>query len=131
MKLKVLKSELWMKFDLDPEWRGADHALLGSDRYPEIPPVFNRDGIYLNGKECWAEIQGRAFKFDSKQFKFELDLLNAGEYDEQSHKALREICKVNLATKAQQRLLYSINLFREVRNTKRRSRMHFNRIFHK
>lgn len=127
MTLKVLNTETWMEFDLDPEWRCGEPT-LGSERYPEISPVFNRDGIYLNGKECWAEIAGRAFKYDAKQFKFDLDLLNAGEYDERARKALTEMCKVKLATKAQMRLLYLINLSRECRQTRLRTQLHFTRF---
>lgn len=127
MTIKALELQPWMEHDLNPLWRGSDHQLLGSKDYPEITPVFNRDGIYLKGNECWAEIQGRAFKYDIKQFKFDLELLNADEHDEHARRALREICKVNLATKAQRRLLYMIDVARECRQTRLRSMMYFAR----
>ena len=127
MTLKVLNTETWMELDLNTKWR-CGKTTLGSERYPEISPVFNRDGIYLNGKECWVEIAGRTFKYDAKQFKFDLDLLNAGEYDERARKALTEICKVKLATKAQMRLLYLINLSHECRQTRLRTQLHFTRF---
>lgn len=110
MNLKVLSLPYW-----------ADSpALLGVvDCYRELNPVFNRDGMYLEGNECWLEIDDRAFTYDPEQFKFELATLNAGEYNDSVYKALIDICSVNLATKKQRKLLYMIETAKDVRNTSR------------
>ena len=126
MRIKTLKVELWMKLDLDPEWRGYGQ-LLGV-KYPEIVPVFNRDGIYLVSDDCWIELNGRAFKYDNETFKFDLALLDAAEYNESDRKALVSICNTKLATKSQRDLLYRIHSYREIRNTYRRSKLHLSRV---
>lgn len=124
MNVKVLPLPYWAHRDIDSP------ALLGVvDRYRELNPVFNRDGMYLEGNECWLEIDGRAFVYDAEQFKFELALLDAGEYNNTVYKALIDICRVNLATKEQRKLLYMIEVAKDVRNTSRSIKKHMRRMF--
>lgn len=124
MNLKVLPLPYWAHCDID------SFTILGVvDRYRELNPVFNRNGMYLEGNECWLEIDGRAFVYDAEQFKFELALLNAGEYNNTVYKALIDICSVNLATKKQRKLLYMIEVAKDVRNTSRSIKKHMLRMF--
>lgn len=124
MNVKVLPLPYWAHRDIDSP------TLLGVvDRYCEINPVFHRDGMYLEGNECWLEIDGRAFVYDAEQFKFELATLNAGEYNDSVYKALIDICSVNLATKKQRKLLYMIETAKDVRNTSRSIKKYMLRMF--
>lgn len=111
-----------MQVDTDPMCRWEDR-LLGSDRYPEVPVVFGRTGIYLQGNDCWVEVAGRAFKYDASQFKYALGVLHASEYDDSTYAALSKICGTKLATKQQRRLLWLIRDSRDIANTKRNARL--------
>lgn len=128
MKLKVLELEPWMENDIHPDWRCGD-KLLGSDRYPEVRPVFNRPGVYLLGKQSWIEIEGKAYANDPEQFRFELRWKLALEYTEQEYQALRAITKTKLATEKQHRIYYDIVCARECRDVGRRSRKYMLSIF--
>lgn len=115
-----------MRLDLEEDYI---HKLLGSDCYPEIDPVFNREGIYLDGDKCWVELNGRAFEYDADTFKREVKLMDMLNYTEKQRKALRDIRDQKLATKSQIELLYFIDFAHEVRNTYRHARKHSMRIF--
>lgn len=124
MNLKVLSLPYWAHRDIDSP------TLLGVvDRYRELNPVFHRNGMYLEGNECWLEVDGRAFTYDPEQFKYDLALLNAEEYNHKVYNALIDICHVNLATKEQRKLLYMIEVAKAVRNTRRSTKKHLRRIF--
>lgn len=110
MNLKVLPLPYWAHYGID---------LWADDRYQEINPIFYRNGIYLSGDECWLEIDGRAYTYDAKQFKFDIALMDAERYNEKQYNALREIHRENLATKKQRELLYFIEAARQIRNTTR------------
>lgn len=122
MTLKVLPTEFWMEIDLDPDWRGASQT-LGNYEYTEITPVFNREGIYLDGDKCWVEIQGRAFKYSIEAFKFRLAVLDAEKYTDKQYKALQDICREGLATKEQYELKYRIEHVRSCRDSSRNARL--------
>lgn len=65
MRLKVLQLEPWMK----RIYRDRGVPILN-----EIPPVLNRNGWYMRGKESWFELDGRAYTNDSlaAQFRYEM-----------------------------------------------------------
>ena len=124
MNLKVLSLPYWAYRDIDSP------TLLGVvDRYHELNPVFNRNGMYLEGNECWLEVDGRAFTYDPERFKYDLALLDAEEYNHKVYKALIDICSVNLATKKQRKLLYMIETAKDVRNTSRSIKKYMLRMF--
>lgn len=124
MRLKVLPLERWMVDDVDPDCWYADR-LLGSGTYPEVPPSFKRDGIYLQGKKCWIEVCGRAFQYDVASFKFELGIRKAEKFNDKQIAALREICRQKLATRQQCMLLIDIDNAIQSKQTYRQARMHF------
>jgi hypothetical protein len=56
--------------------KGFPEDALHSDMYGEkIPPVFNRDGIYSKGSECWIEMAGSARKYPLRLFYLRLNYL--------------------------------------------------------
>ena len=98
MRLKVLPLERWMLDDITPSFDFSDDE-LGSDKYPEIRPVFYRNGIYLQDNHCWIEVLGRAFTYEVTSFKFSLALLESQRYNHRQISAIRQICEQRLATK--------------------------------
>lgn len=58
-RYKVLRLQYWME---TVDFEDFDRDMLS--RYPEIPPVFQRDGYYFDRKEkvCWFEVEGKAYK---------------------------------------------------------------------
>lgn len=40
-------------------------------------PVFNRDGLYLRGKDCWFELDGVAYPYCERSFREQLQDLDA------------------------------------------------------
>lgn len=128
MRIKVLELDWWMKRDGTEPKR---ERLLGSKRYPEIRPVFNRPGIYRLGKEAWVEIGGKAYRYDPLQFYFQLAWKHALEYTDEEANALAAIAGTKFATERQRRLHYDIRTARESRNIRRNSRKHMMGIFRK
>jgi hypothetical protein len=120
MNIKVLPLENWAKDDAKSRRVGV----LGTAKYPEMEPVFKRDGVYLNGEYCWMEIRGRAYRYSASDFKHRLKMLDAERYNHRQIKALQDICSQKLATKHQKELLYSIAVASEVREVGRRSRLY-------
>ncbi len=70
--IKILPLEYWQKFMANCFEQDE------SDSYPEIKPVFNREGQYFDRKtkECWFEVDGKAYLNKNNLFGYELQLLN-------------------------------------------------------
>jgi hypothetical protein len=117
MTIKVLKLDYWMLHD------GEFDTLLGSARYPATDPVFNRNGIYLDKDRCWCEVNGKAYQYDAKMFKYELRLLDVERYNVHDLAALRTICATKLATKDQRQLYWDIRNMLDARDAYRRGAM--------
>jgi len=62
MNLKCIKSEWWM----ESEWSLLEKTV--DLNLKEITPIFNRNGIYKFGDNCWMESFGRAFEYSSDEF---------------------------------------------------------------
>jgi len=116
MTIKVLRLDYWMYVD------SVYDSLLGSNRYPSRPQVFNRNGIYLRGKECWAEVNGKAFAYPKRTFLYTLNNLHAGEYNEEEYNALKVIKSVGLATKEQREWLHRIRDYKSIMASEREAK---------
>ena len=101
-KLKVLSPEWWMLTD---RWLKDELRCAEESRCKEVEPVYLRPGVYLKGDRCWFENGIRAWAYNSKQFRYNLDILNAGLVSGDQVKALQIIVDAKLATKQQKRLL--------------------------
>lgn len=112
-KLKVLPPEWWMLTD---RWLKDELRCAEESRRKEVEPVYLRPGIYLKGDRCWFENGTRAWAYNSKQFRYNLDILNAGLVSGDQVKALQIIVNAKLATKQQKRLL---QLCRQVESLRR------------
>lgn len=119
MRTKVLPLDYWMQI---PELL-AD--CLAGGHYPAVLPRYHRPGLYLQGKDCWFEIQdGRAFCFPRHTFCYQLALLDAERLTIRQAAALAEVVRLKLATRAQRQLLYRYQDAMAVRQTYRSSRKH-------
>ena len=114
MKIKVLNLEDWMLNDVEPGWGNNE---LGNEPFPEIDPTFNRDGWYLHGDKCWAEIGGKAYRIPVRPFAYQLSLLHAQEYNHRHYEALQHIMSVGLASNKQKELFYMMQDVKSLRET--------------
>lgn len=106
MNIKRLNLEGWMKSKL-----GFDFTIKHSSaNYTPIDPIIGKNGIYLKGKYCWFEIDGKAYTSSKIDFKFTFDILKMRELSKKKVEALQAIVDAKIATKAQKDLynLYSI-----------------------
>lgn len=101
-KLKVLPPEWWMLTD---HWLTDELRIDRASRRKKVKPVYLRPGIYLEGDRCWFENGTRAWFYESKQFRYTLDILDAEQVSANQVKALHGIVDAKLATKQQKRLL--------------------------
>lgn len=123
MNIKVLQLEPWMLNEFEPAWRDFITPMLGTERYPEMPPVFNRAGVYAHNGKCWIEVAGKAFSVDSMlMFNHRLKTLEAEKYTARQVAALKAVCTERLATKEQLELLQSIQHVIELKQTSRNTR---------
>lgn len=54
-------------------------------------PVFNRDGLYLRGKDCWFELDGVAYPYCERSFREQLQDLDAPALLKEDYLALLAI----------------------------------------
>lgn len=101
-KLKVLPPEWWMLTD---RWLTDELRIDRRSRRKKVKPVYLRPGIYLKGDKCWFENGTHAWLYESKQFRYHLDIFNAEAVSDVRVKALQGIVDAKLATKQQKRLL--------------------------
>ncbi len=108
MNIKRLSLQPWMIYESK---RQRKNELLGADPYIEINTVFNRDGIYKQGKNCWFEVNGKAYQYSIQTFNLEQKILDVNEMDNKKIEALKQICLVGLATKKQKEILNIHKMF--------------------
>lgn len=112
--IKVLNLDRWM---LDKHDR--DSCVKGSKTYTKIKPIVKRNGKYSKDGKAWFEVDGKAWSCDPGQFKWELDTLNASELNSRQVAALQGVCRENMATKEQAKLLYMYGHAQELREIRR------------
>lgn len=87
-KLKVLQLEFWMKYDDNWNERTKNHpSYIG-------PAIYNRDGWYLLGDDCWFEYDGNAFKTTGlyETFKYQLKLLDIPLLTDDQAENIKTLC---------------------------------------
>ena len=93
---KVLQLDSWMRVT----W--ALEACRNSGKYPEMDPIFHRDGWYSHYKFSWFEVGGRAYKADYRDFEYSLAMLTVRQaYNSKQIEALRQAILQRVATKDQ------------------------------
>lgn len=116
MRLKVLPLETWMC------WESALEDCLESGRYPPVPARFHRPGIYLEGTQCWFELEnGSAYSYPVASFQYELKLKTALDLNPWQVSALQQIVAARLATRTQRELLRHYRDAMEIRQVGRSS----------
>jgi hypothetical protein len=99
MTIKCLELDGWM----DPKKRGfADTVRMGP--YTEIEPKLNVNGWFLQGNECWFEVDGKAYSCPREMFDYNMNILNVRELSMLEVDALRQIVEAKLATPKQKKL---------------------------
>lgn len=99
MTIKCLELCSWMH----PHKRGfADTIRLGP--YTEIEPKLNVHGWFLQGEECWFEVDGKAYSCPRDMFDYNMNILNARELSTLEVNALQQIVEAKLATPEQQKM---------------------------
>jgi cation transport regulator ChaC len=99
MTIKCLELDGWM----NPKKRGfADTVRMGP--YTEIEPKLNVNGWFLQGNECWFEVDGKAYSCPREMFDYNMNILNARELSTLEVSALKQIVETRLATSAQKKL---------------------------
>lgn len=106
MNIKRLNIQSWIPYEFNRQ-----NGILGSEPYIEQDVVFNRNGIYLQGKKCWIEFNGKAFTYPIQTFVLDQKILEVNELNQRQIEALKQICLVGLATKKQKEILHIYNLF--------------------
>lgn len=97
--LKCLQLHHWMT----SSWM-CEETLKHYKPLPAYSP--RRPGIYLCGSQSMFVLEdGRAFEYDSKQFRYELAVMQAGELDHRKVQALAAVVAQRMATKQQRELL--------------------------
>lgn len=127
MKIKVLELPRWITNELNAS-RVRKHKqseLLGSKSYPEVTPVFNRNGAYRKGNECWVECNGKAYRYEIDMFDYELQTLHASCYNKRQIDALDGIIREKMATRQQRQLMYYILSWHSIRSASRNTRLSF------
>ena len=129
--IKRLELESWVTHDADmqeeigeEEAKADPYYCLGKERYPEIPPRFNKDGMYFDrhSNVCWMEYNGRAWKDIKCHMKYTLQVANWEILTEREEKALTEICKITRDTvlkKTLQKRLYEHTQHRYLNDLRR------------
>jgi len=129
LAIKVMQVPSWAKW----EWDNRDEedpsdCALGRGKHPEIPPFFNRDGLYWNrrAKTCWIEYDGHAWADELNMFQYEFQYeLKIEDWEiltEREEKALTEICKITRDTvlkKTLQKRLYEHTEHRYLKDLQR------------
>jgi len=85
--LKVLSLEPWML---------RMHA-RSAPQLKTTDPVFNRNGYYMQGDECWFEVNGLAYNYDPESFKYTLKRLSMEPLRECEAKAVETLAIANMA----------------------------------
>ena len=98
-RYKILPLEYWMTSD-----RFFEEEVESGCRV-ETFVIFNRAGLYYDRLYdiCWFELpDGRAFVYNTNQFKYELNSLRVWQkYNSTQIQALKEVIKQRVATKTQ------------------------------
>jgi len=105
MNIKRLELDSWMTSK-----RFFDQTIsLGG--YIEIEPKLHRNGLFLQGKECWFEVNGKAYTEKSlfASFYYRLKILQVRELNQFQTAALASIVIAKLAT-PKQKEMYGFHL---------------------
>lgn len=74
--------------------------------YTEIEPKIHRNGYFIHGKDCWFEVNGRAFNADKSSFDYLFNIVTVRELSKRETDALEAIVNARLATAEQKKLHY-------------------------
>jgi cation transport regulator ChaC len=98
MNIKRLELDGWMKSK-----RGFEQT-INSGEYTQIDPKLNRNGWFLQGKDCWFEINGCAYTCPRKMFDYTFKILEVRELSQLETNALKAIVDVGFATPKQKEM---------------------------
>lgn len=114
-RIKMLPLDSWMIWHAD--------EVTAEGRYQPMAPRFNRPGRYLEGADCWFELQdGRAFTYPQEDFLFALKMRDAERISERQAEALAAIVAQRLATAEQRAMLWAYRDMMAIRETGRSAR---------
>lgn len=100
MNIKRLELDGWMK-----STRGFEDTIkYSSAHYTEIEPEIHRNGYFVHGKDCWFEVNGRAFTADKSAFDYLFNIVTVRELSKRETDALEAIVNARLATAEQKKL---------------------------
>lgn len=99
MTIKCLKLDGWM----NPKKRGFDDTVRMGP-YTKIEPKLNVNGWFVQGNECWFEVDGLAYSCPREMFDYTMNILNARELTPFEVSALQKIVDAKLATHEQQKI---------------------------
>ena len=101
-KLKVLQLKFWMKYDDNWNERTETHpSYIG-------PAIYNRDGWYMLGDNCWFEYDGNSFKTVGllETFKYDLQRYNTQPLTQEQVDKMRKI--INTLPKSYSQVIDSL-----------------------
>lgn len=84
VKIRVLQPERWMRYIGVPE--RAHHMPRLEDYEPPFWFPIERDGYYCLTfdrwhTDCWIQVKGKAYRYQSKYFMYSLSTMSAAERD--------------------------------------------------
>lgn len=106
MNIKRMNIQFYMEDQYMLEDLVEDSQCNG--RYLQIDPIVHRDGVFKRGKDCWFEIRGQAFTYDSEMFDFEFGLLNVPSLSTSQFQALKMVVEQKLASVEQKKLYQTL-----------------------
>jgi hypothetical protein len=89
MRLKVLKIPPYIDYEISKNIYSLQ----------EIEPEFKRDGLYLLGKDCWIEVKGKAYKYNSDSFKNHIFFTSQLEHMIDMYEYSKQIKNMNFNSK--------------------------------
>ena len=98
MNIKRLELDGWMKSK-----RGFAQT-INSGEYIQIDPKLNRNGWFLQGNDCWFEINGIAYTCSRTMFDYTFKILEVRELSQLQTRALKSIVDAKLANPKQKEL---------------------------
>lgn len=104
MSIKRINLARWMTSPKEVNRNSSFGSL-----YESITPIYNRNGIYSDGKKSWFEVDGLAYTYPINDFNLEFSIIKIRELSNVQAKALSIIVDAGLATKEQKEM---VNLYR-------------------
>jgi hypothetical protein len=108
MRLKVLKIPPYIDYEISKNIYSLQ----------EIEPEFKRDGLYLLGKDCWIEVKGKAYKYNSDSFKNHIFFTSQLEklIREEEYKILKKLKQFKLTSIEQEHMIDMYEYSKQIKN---------------